>query len=111
MNKAIRNFKLLYEDITYPFLKYYQTKQNEKVQWKIDNTREVLHLYRHMLINIPKFHKSLFEKRFSIEEIKFHFREGSRETDPVLICKLKNTCYVIIEKINKGVYPPFPKYK
>jgi hypothetical protein len=44
------------------------------------------------------------------QEIKFNFREGSRETDYEVISLLKNTCYMIIEKINHGVYPPFPKY-
>ena len=42
--------------------------------------------------------------------IKYNFREGSRETDIEIILDLKSVCYTVIEKINKGVYPPFPKY-
>jgi hypothetical protein len=45
------------------------------------------------------------------KKIKFMFREGSRENDIESIKLLKNTAYTVIEKINKGVYPPFPKFQ
>jgi hypothetical protein len=113
MNRLSRNFKLLLDDIetvnfTNPFKKTFDPKQEK---------REILLLYRHLLKNIPKMHESLFEQKYAYEVInfnqkfiKFNFQQGSRETDRVVILKLKNIAYTVIEKINKGVYPPFPKY-
>ncbi len=107
----IRNLKLVLDDIKNPFITLYRNRQLELENFKIENKREVLYLYRHMLKNIPPMQNSLLEQRCVYEEIKFNFHEGSRETDYEIISQLKNTCYIIIEKINKGVYPPFPRYK
>ena len=106
-----RNLQLLLDDIKSPIISLYRNSKLEKEKFKIDNKKEVLYLYRHMLKNIPPMHANLLEHRRTYEEIKFNFHEGSRETQYEIICMLKNTCYIIIEKINKGVYPPFPKYK
>jgi len=106
-----RNYKLLLEDIKNVFI-YIRRDYNQEINlFPSKNRREVLFLYRHFLKVIPPMHQSLLEKRCAYEEIKFNFREGSRETDFETINLLKNTCYIIIEKINNGVYPPFPKYK
>mmetsp|Transcript_22414 Transcript_22414/g.23345 ORF Transcript_22414/g.23345 Transcript_22414/m.23345 type:complete len:126 (-) Transcript_22414:39-416(-) len=75
------------------------------------NREEVLTLYRHMLKTIPSMEKNLFRRVCLKERIKFNFREGSIENDVSTIMSLKNNCYIIIEKINTGIYPPFPHYK
>lgn len=75
------------------------------------NREEVLYLYRHFLKHIPQMESNLIRRTFLKEEIKFNFRECSRETDVEVIMTHKNNSYIIIEKINKGVYPPFPQYK
>ncbi len=106
-----RNFKLLFEDIKVSLTQNITHKQTQHDLFLSKNRKEVIYLYRHMLKNIPSLHTNLLDKRRVYEEIKFNFRDGSRETDYEVINTLKNTCYVIIEKINKGVYPPFPKYK
>lgn len=115
-----RNFKLLFDDVLDQFKIIKNSIRKEDDDFMIKNRMEVLYLYRHMLKNVPPMHKNLLEKRCAYEvnifnlllqEIKYNFREGSRETDYETICLLKNTCYMIIEKINKGVYPPFPKYR
>ena len=110
MSKFSRNFKLLYEDIKNVFINIYRDDKLEKIAFIKKNQVEVLLLYRHFLKTIPPMHNSLLEQRHAYEMIKFYFQEGGRETDYEIINTLKNTCYIIIEKINKGVYPPFPKY-
>lgn len=113
MNKInfIKNYKLLIEDLKIPIASRINIYKNKDDFFKVENKTEVLYLYRHMIKNIPRLHNNLFENRCAYEEIKFYFREGSRETDYEVINVLKNTCYTIIEKINMGVFPPFPKYK
>jgi hypothetical protein len=107
----IRNIKTLFSDIETTFKTLIMQRKTEKLNFLVENRREVLYLYRHMLKNIPPMQNSLLEQRCTYEELKFHFREGSSETNYEVICMLKNTCYIIIEKINKGVYPPFPRFK
>lgn len=108
MNQFKRNLKLFAADVVDPVKRL--RKEGEKELWFKQNRREVLLLYRHMLKKFPSLHENLFERQFLYEEIKFNFHEGRRETDPETICYLKNACYLAIEKTNKGVYPPFPKY-
>ena len=110
MSKFARNYKMLLEDIKSVFINIYRDRKLERDTFPMKNRKEVLYLYRHFLKTIPQMHNSLLEQRCAYEEIKFHFHEGARETDFETICLLKNTCYIIIEKINKGVYPPFPKF-
>lgn len=110
MLRINRNFKLLLDDIISPINNYFHKQTLEEQNFKINHKKEILFLYRHMLKNIPPMNNTLFEQRRTYEEIKFNFREGSRETDYEIICLLRNTGYTIIEKINKGVYPPFPRY-
>jgi len=106
-----RNFKLLSEDIFYWFKNYKERKNIQEAKLSETNRKEVLHLYRIMLKNVPPLQNSKFEEKKVYEQIKFNFREGSRETNFDLICLLKNTCYSIIDKVNKRVYPPFPFWK
>lgn len=75
------------------------------------NRIEVLALYRHLLTNIPNKECNYIRKRYLKEEIRFVFREHSKEDDIESILKMKNDAYIIIEKINSGVYPPFPQYE
>jgi hypothetical protein len=110
MSKFLKNYKLLYEDIKNVFKLYNREKKLELENFPMKNKKEVILLYRHMIKTIPPMNKSLLEQRYTYEMIKFYFHEGGRETNYERICLLKNTCYIIIEKINKGVYPPFPKY-
>jgi len=106
-----RNFKLIVEDILLYYPRYKEAKLNEEIKLKENNRKEVLHLYRIMLKNLPPLQNSKFEEKKVYERIKFNFREGSRETNFEIICLLKNTCYAIIDKVNKRVYPPFPHFK
>lgn len=83
-----------------------------KSNFDIDKNKiEVLGLYRHMYKTIPTLENNYIRKRFLREEIKFYFQEGAREENINNILKYKNDAYIVIEKINAGVYPPFPQYK
>lgn len=75
------------------------------------NRQEVLCLYRDMLKNIPPMERTHIRRTYLMEEIKFNFREHSREDDCDMINKYKLDAYIIIEKINNGVFPPFPQYR
>ena len=91
-------------------LNYFKKQElAERIQKQKDR-KEVLLLYRHMIKTIPKMEDSYFKQRHLHEFIKFNFNKGACETDIQVIMDLKNTCYIVIEKINKKVYPPFPKY-
>jgi hypothetical protein len=117
MNRMIKNFKLLFDDIDSLTLSGVFEKLKGGGVNPVKEREEVLLLYRHLLKHVPEMHESLLEQKYAYEVIilfikfiKFHFRQGSRETDRAVILKLKNIGYTVIEKINKGVYPPFPKY-
>lgn len=112
MKRIIRNFQLLSQDIKskFKYTIYNLQNPNSNELFLKQNKKEVLLLYRHMLKNIPNMETNLFKKQCLYERIKFNFHEGSRETDPEVVLQLINTCYIVIEKINKGVYPPFPNY-
>lgn len=80
-------------------------------EFLIKHQKEVLCLYRHMLKEIPKLEKNHFRRICLKERIIFNFKEASIETNPHIMLSLKNDCYIIIEKINSGIYPPFPHYR
>ena len=106
-----KNFKLIFYDIKSFLLIRYNNYLHRDIIFKNNNKKEVLLLYKHLLKELPKMQITYFDKIRVYEEIKFNFVEGSRETDFETICYLKNVCYEIIEKVNKGVYPPFPKFR
>lgn len=87
-------------------------ENNPEIKMFLEKNRvEVLTLYRHMLKEIPQLEKNHFRRITLKERIKFNFREGSVENNISTILSLKNSCYIIIEKINAGIYPPFPHLK
>ena len=89
----------------------YNTKDPEKLKFLEKNKVEVLILYKHMLKELPKMENNHFRRVCLKERIKFNFREGSLEDNLDMILTLKTNCYIIIEKVNAGIYPPFPHYK
>lgn len=74
------------------------------------NKIEVLTLYRHMLKNIPNLESNYLRKRQLKERIIFSFRECSYDYKPNVILEHKMKAYIIIEKINSGIFPPFPSF-
>jgi hypothetical protein len=110
-SRVENNIKLLLDDAISGIQRRQSKPYLDKERFKTENRREVLHLYRHMLKNIPPMFERKLERIQNYEHIKFLFREGSREDDEESIKFLKNTAYTVIEKINKGVYPPFPKFQ
>lgn len=74
------------------------------------NKVEVLTLYRHMLKNIPNLETNYLRKRQIKERIIFSFRECSYDYKPNVILEHKMKAYLIIEKINSGIFPPFPYF-
>lgn len=62
-----RNIRLLIEDIYYPIMRYKQTLLNRNNEWKKQNKKEVLLLYRYMLKNIPKMQNSYLEEKWAYE--------------------------------------------
>lgn len=103
------NLKLLFDDVLASIRKARVKPYQDKENFQIANRKEVLHLYRHMLKHIPPMYERKLERVHLKENIKFQFREGSREQDVEVIKHLKASAYTVIEKINKGVFPPFPK--
>lgn len=89
---------------------YFKDYFEDKEKFYEKNKEEVLYLYRHFLKNIPQLEKTLLRQVYLKEEIKFIFREHSRESIIEIIMKHKVDAYVIVEKINKNVYPPFPQF-
>ena len=98
--------------ITFNISDNIHTYNKNKSSFDIEkNKEEVLYLYRHLYKTVPTFEKNYIRKRFLREEIKFFFQEGAREENINKILKLKSDGYIVIEKINAGVYPPFPQFK
>jgi len=62
-----RNIRLLIEDIYYPFIRYKQSVPNKNNEWREENKKEVLLLYRLMLKNIPKMQNSYLEEKWAYE--------------------------------------------
>lgn len=111
MIRFLRNLELVTYDIKSLYTSYIYAKNKNKIDERARHKKEILYLYRHMLKEVPKLQDDLFESKQIYEEIKFNFREGSRETNLEVISHLRLQCYIIIEKINKGVYPPFPRFE
>jgi hypothetical protein len=63
MNKLVKNFKLLLDDIDSIKL----TNPLKKEIDKIAERNETLLLYRHLIKNIPKMHNSLLEQKYAYE--------------------------------------------
>lgn len=66
-----RNIRLLFEDLYYPIMRFKNNRANKHNNWKEENKKEVLLLYRHMLKNIPKMQNSYLEEKWAYEVINF----------------------------------------
>eukprot|EP00347_Sterkiella_histriomuscorum_P020010 403339444 len=73
------------------------------------NKREVLALYRELLKAVIKNMPRKLEREAKLAEFRYLFRELSRERDPDQINEHKMMIYTILDRIENGLYPPFPK--
>jgi hypothetical protein len=73
------------------------------------NRVEVLAIYRDLMKKTSRALPRRFEREAKLAEFRYMFRESSTETDPDQINEIKMVFYTILQRLDQGVYPPFPK--
>ena len=72
------------------------------------NKVEVLAMYRELMKKTARSLPRRFEREAKLAEFRYMFRESSLETDPDQINETKMVFYTILQRLDQGVYPPFP---
>ena len=69
---------------------------------------EVLGIYRELIKKTSAAMPRKLEREAKIAEFRYMFRESAKEMDIDQINEIKMVFYTILERIDNGVYPPFP---
>ena len=75
-----------------------------------ENRREVRQLYRDLLKLTAQSIDRKLEREARLTELKQLFREYQDETDMEQINEMKVVFYGIVNRLELGIYPPFPPF-
>ena len=84
------------------------TKQYQRDLFLDSNRAEIRALYRQILKGTSRAIPRKLEREARLVELKTLFRHHQFETDENQINELKMVYYAILDRIEAGVYPPFP---
>ena len=71
------------------------------------NRQEVREIYREILKRTARAMPRKLEREAKLAEFQYMFRACQYETDIDQINEIKQVMYVIIDRLEKGIYPPF----
>ena len=72
------------------------------------NKMEVRALYRELLKKTSQALPRKLEREAKLAEFRYMFRESANEVDIDQINEIKMVFYTILDRLDNGVYPPFP---
>ena len=72
------------------------------------NRMEVRALYRDLMKQTARVLPRKLEREAKLAELRYMFREAATESDPDQINEIKMVLYTILDRIEHGLYPPFP---
>jgi len=73
------------------------------------NRIEVLQIYRDLMKKTARALPRRFEREAKLAEWRMLFQDTRHEIDPDQINETKMVLYTIIQRLDHGIYPPFPK--
>ncbi|CAI2383853.1 unnamed protein product [Moneuplotes crassus] len=91
-------------------LTYLKTRRAQQaLAFKHENTIEVRALYRYVMKDLPRHFKSYGERESIRTEFRMIFNSKKGLIRQSEINEFKMQIYGIIEKVDQGIYPPFPR--